>query len=209
MLPASKVHVGAGRDHAVEHLLELADQRYVLGAIVLPQPNHAVEQHEVLRHFALSAVIVVAAAVAHASRRAAAECCLSVCLVRSYSSAAARRSPSLATRNSLRSGETRRAVILRRAPRSSTDTAVFDRHRARALRACSKNLPADAERDSLSQISDTKVQPPDVILESLKSLAHVLFKRTGSLVLCAVFRVLQVGLIKRQKKKSCVEHAPL
>ena len=40
-----------------------------------------------------------------------------------------------------------------------------------------------------------------MILESLKSLAHVLFKRTGSLVLCAVFRVLQVGLIKRQKKK--------
>ena len=134
MLPASKVHVGAGRDHAVEHLLELADQRYVLGAIVLPQPNHAVEQHEVLRHFALSAVIVVAAAVAHASRRAAAECCLSVCLVRSYSSAAARRSPSLATRNSLRSGETRRSAILRRAPRSSTCTAVFDVHRARAPR---------------------------------------------------------------------------
>ena len=64
MLPASKVHVGAGRDHAVEHLLELVDQRYVLGAIVLLQPNHAVEQREVLRHFALSAVIVVAAAVA-------------------------------------------------------------------------------------------------------------------------------------------------
>ena len=29
-----------------------------------------------------------------------------------------------------------------------------------------------------------------------KSLAHVLFKRTESLALCAVFRVLQVGLIK-------------
>jgi hypothetical protein len=36
-----------------------------------------------------------------------------------------------------------------------------------------------------------------------KSLAHVLFKRTESLALCAVFRVLQVGLIiKWQKKKD-------
>ena len=35
-----------------------------------------------------------------------------------------------------------------------------------------------------------------------KSLAHVLFKRTESLALCAVFRVLQVGLIKWQKKKT-------
>ena len=40
---------------------------YVLGAIVVLQPNHAVEQHEVLRHVALSAVIAVAAAVAHTS----------------------------------------------------------------------------------------------------------------------------------------------
>ena len=64
---ASKVHFGAGRDHAVEHVLELADQRYVLGAIVVLQPNNAVEQHEVLRHFALSAVIAPAAAVAHVS----------------------------------------------------------------------------------------------------------------------------------------------
>ena len=35
-----------------------------------------------------------------------------------------------------------------------------------------------------------------------KSLAHVLFKRTESLALCAVFRVLQVGLIKWQRQKK-------
>ena len=64
-LLASKLHVGAGRDHAIEHVLGLADQRYVLGAVVVLQPVDVVEQHEVLRLFALSAVIAVAAAVAH------------------------------------------------------------------------------------------------------------------------------------------------
>ena len=30
--------IGAGRDHAIEHVLGLADQRYVLGAVVVLQP---------------------------------------------------------------------------------------------------------------------------------------------------------------------------
>ena len=48
------------------------------------------------------------------------------------SSASASRSALSRIRNSLRSGETRRSAILRRAPRSSTCTAVFDVHRERA-----------------------------------------------------------------------------
>ena len=43
-----------------------ADQRYLLGAIVVLQPNHVVEQHPARRLLALGAVIAVAAAVAHA-----------------------------------------------------------------------------------------------------------------------------------------------
>ena len=65
---ASKVHSERG----VTTLLNMCSSlptsgTYVLGAIVVLQPHHDVEQHEVLRHVALSAVIAVAAAVAHTS----------------------------------------------------------------------------------------------------------------------------------------------
>ena len=63
---ASNVHVGAGRDHP-ELVIEPAHQRYVLGAVVVLQPAHLVEQHPVLRLLALIAVIAVASAVAHAN----------------------------------------------------------------------------------------------------------------------------------------------
>ena len=55
---ASKVHSERG----VTTLLNMCSSlptsgTYVLGAIVVLQPNHAVEQHEVLRHVALSAAV--------------------------------------------------------------------------------------------------------------------------------------------------------
>jgi len=63
---APNVHVGARRDHA-ELVIEPAHQRYVLGAVVVLQPAHLVEQHPVIRLLALIAVIAVASTVAHAS----------------------------------------------------------------------------------------------------------------------------------------------
>ena len=64
--PASDLDVEAGLDHGITHVLQLADQRHVLGAVVVLKPVDVVQQHEVLGLCAHAAIVAVAAVVAHA-----------------------------------------------------------------------------------------------------------------------------------------------
>ena len=67
--PASDLDVEAGLDHGITHVLQLADQRHVLGAVVVLEPVDVVQQHEVLGLCAHAAIVAVAVVVKYGSSK--------------------------------------------------------------------------------------------------------------------------------------------